>query len=99
MSSIRTRSHTVTEIVRVIISTAILLPSAHSRRVVVIYKRKYGHEVMVNHLVKLAQEKGVGRSTDCPDMTIAVDWDVKNQTKQTKTPHHNVGLPIRSISL
>ena len=40
-----------------IISTAILLPSADSRRVFVSYKRKYVHEVLVNRLVKLAQEK------------------------------------------
>ena len=32
-------------------------PSADSRRTVVIYKRKYVHEVLVNPLVKLAQEK------------------------------------------
>ena len=58
-----------------IISMAILLPSADSR-VVVSYKQKYVHEVLVNRLVKLAKEK-------CPDMTLAVDWDVKNQTKQS----------------
>ena len=39
------------------ISAAILLHSADSRRVVVSYKRKYVHKVLVNHLVKLAQEK------------------------------------------
>ena len=32
-------------------------PSADSRRVVVSYKPKYVHEVLVNRLVKLAQEK------------------------------------------
>ena len=37
--------------------TAILLPSADSRRVVVSYKWKYVHEVLVNRLVKLAEEK------------------------------------------
>ena len=42
-------------------TTAILLPSADSRRVVVSYKRKYVHEVLVNHLVKLAQEKSMVR--------------------------------------
>ena len=31
--------------------------SADSRRAVVNYKRRYVHEVLVNHLVKLAQEK------------------------------------------
>ena len=34
-----------------------ILPSADSRRVVVSYKRKYVHEVLVNCLVKLVQEK------------------------------------------
>ena len=36
-------------------------PSADSRRVVVSYKRKYVHKVLVNRLVKLAQEKCVVR--------------------------------------
>ena len=40
-----------------IISTAILLPSADSRRVVISYKRKFVPKVLVNWLVKLAQEK------------------------------------------
>ena len=62
---------------------AILLPSADSRRVVVSYKQKYVHEVLVNRLVKLAQEIVI-RWTDHFDMTIAVDWDVKPQTKQAK---------------
>ena len=43
-----------------IISIAILLPSADSR-MVVSYKRKYVHEVLVNPLVNLAQEKSVVR--------------------------------------
>ena len=38
------QSHTYAEIDHEIISTAILLPSAYSRRVVVSYKRKYVHE-------------------------------------------------------
>ena len=38
------------------ISTVILLPSADSKRVVVSYKRKYVHKVLVYCLVKLAQE-------------------------------------------
>ena len=33
------------------------LPLNHSRRVVVSYKRKYVHEVLVNCLFKLVQEK------------------------------------------
>ena len=75
-SSIPAQSHTFMEIDQGIISTAILLPSAESRRVVVSYKRKYVHKVLINPLVKLAQEKSVVRRTDHPDMTIAVDWDV-----------------------
>ena len=55
------RPHTFVEIDHEIISMAILLPSADSRRVVVSYKRKYVHEVLVNRLVKLAQEKSVVR--------------------------------------
>ena len=62
-SSIPARSHTFTEIDReiIIISTAILLHFADSRRVVASNKRKYVHEVLVIHLVKLAQEKSVVR--------------------------------------
>ena len=55
----------------------------YSRRVVS-YKRKYVHEVLVNPF-KLAQDKSVVRLTDRPDMTIAVDWDVKQQTKPKKS--------------
>ena len=56
-SWIPARSHTFVEIDHEITSTTILLPLADSRRVVVSYKRKYAHEVLVNSLVKLAQEK------------------------------------------
>ena len=42
---------------------------------------------LVNRFFKLDQEKGVVVWTDRPDMTIAVVWDVKNQTNQpTKIP-------------
>ena len=41
------------------------------------------HEVLVNCLVKLAQEKSVVRGTNHLDMTIAVKLYVKPQTKQT----------------
>ena len=37
------------------------LPLNHSRRVVVSYKQKYVHEVLVNCLFKLAHEKSVVR--------------------------------------
>ena len=56
-SLIPARSHTFVEIDREIISTVILLPLNHSRRVVVSYKRKYLHKVLVNCLFKLAQEQ------------------------------------------
>ena len=38
------------------------------------------HKVKVNRLVKLAYEKNVVRLADCLIMTIAVDFDVKQQT-------------------
>ena len=60
-SSIPARSHTFAEIDREIISTAIVLLSADSRSVVVSYKRKYVHEVLVNCLVNLTQENNVVR--------------------------------------
>ena len=41
------------------------------------------HEVLVNRLFKIVQEKSVARWTDRPEMTIAVNWDVKQQNKQT----------------
>ena len=53
-------SHTSVEIDHEIIFTAILLPSVDSRRVVVSYKRKYVHKVLVKRLVKPAQEKKCG---------------------------------------
>ena len=49
------------EIDHEIISTAILLPSADPRRVVVSYKRNYVHKLLVKHLVNLVQEKSVFR--------------------------------------
>ena len=60
-SLILARSHTFVEIDHEIIITAILLPSADSRRVLVSYKRKNVQEVLVNCLIKLAQEKSVVR--------------------------------------
>ena len=59
-------------------SMAVLLPSADSRRVIVGFKRKYVHEVLVNCLVKFAQEKFMVWLSDHLDMTIAVDWDVQH---------------------
>ena len=54
-SLIPARSHTFVEIDHEIISEVILLPSAVSFRKG--YKRKYVHEVLVNCMFKLAQEK------------------------------------------
>ena len=39
------------------------------------------HEVLVNRLFQLAEEKSVVRLTDSPHMTIAVAWYVKQHTK------------------
>ena len=61
VSSIAARFHTFVEIDHEIISTAILLPSADSRRLVVSYKRKYVQEVLVNCLAQLAQERSMVR--------------------------------------
>ena len=57
VSSIPAQSYIFVEIDRKIISKAILLPSADLRSVVVSYKRKYVHEVLVNRLVSFAREK------------------------------------------
>ena len=73
------------EIDREIISKVILLPSADSRRVVVNYKRKYVHEVLVNSLFKFAQEKSMIRSTDRPDMFITVDLGVRTKPNQNSS--------------
>ena len=57
-SSIPAQSHTFVEFDHEIITTVILLlPLICSRRVVVSYKRKYVHELLVNGLFKPAQEK------------------------------------------
>ena len=82
-SLILAQSFTFVKIDREIISTAILLPSPDSRRVAVIYKRRYVHKVLVNCLVKLAKESVRLQELTVSHMTIAVDRDVKHQTKQT----------------
>ena len=61
MSLIPAQSHTFVENDCERISTAILLSYPDLRRVVVSYKPKYVHKVLVNRLVKLAQEKSVVR--------------------------------------
>ena len=60
-SSIPASSHTFAKIDHEIISTAILIPSTDSRRVVISYKQKYVQEVLVICLFKLAEEKSVVR--------------------------------------
>ena len=45
---------------KIMLTAILLLTSADSRRVVS-YKRKYVHKVLVNRLVKLAQEESVVR--------------------------------------
>ena len=65
------------------ISTVILLPSTDSRREEVSYKQKYVQEVLVNCLVKLAQEKSVVRWTVRPNMTINY-WLGYKESPKTK---------------
>ena len=58
ISEIPTRYHTFVEIDHEIISTVILLLLLiYSRRVVVSYKRKYVHKLLVNRLLKPARKK------------------------------------------
>ena len=100
-SLIPDQSYTFVEIDYEIVSTVILLlpliqegllspSSTDSRRIIVsyMYKQKYVQKVLVKGIVKLAQEKSVVRSTVHLDMTIAVDWGVKHQTKQTKCTNY-----------
>ena len=83
-SSILAQSHTFVEIDHEILQSVSSLPLIYSRLVLVIYKQKYVHELLVNCLSKLVQEiVWLGELTVGPPMTIAVDWDVKQQNKQT----------------
>ena len=97
------------EIDHEIISTVILLSPADSRRVVVNTSvsmcTKYW---LLFCQAKLRKNVSLGEVTDHPDMTIAVDWNVKNQTKpKTKTTlttkfictKRDVQLPILVSSL
>ena len=54
-SSIPAWSHSLVEIDHEIISMAILLPSPNSKRVVVNYKQKYVHKVLVKRLLIYSQ--------------------------------------------
>ena len=73
VSLIPVRSHTFAEIDHEMISTVIILPSADSRRIAVSYKQKNVHEVLVNCLVKLAQEKLWLESIVCTT-NLLVGW-------------------------
>ena len=61
------------------------------------------HEVLVNHLFKACPGKNVVKCTDCPVMTIAVDWDVKQQNKLTNQiiykPVHKILVLLRACAL
>ena len=80
------------EIDNEIISTAVLLPSADSRRVVFSYKQKYVHEVLVTRLVKLAQEKKVWLGD--PDMT---KYCITKQGPNTHTPQTMRGSRVEWV--
>ena len=82
------------EIDHEIISMVILLPSAdHSRRVVVSYKRKFGHELLVIRLFKPAQEK-----VWLGELTIAVDLGRKaTKTNKTKHPLSDGDTPASAV--
>ena len=64
VSLIPAQFHTFVEIDQEIISTAIFSLPLIQERVVVSYKRKYV-KVLVNHLVKLAQESKGGMYKSC----------------------------------
>ena len=80
------------------ISTVILLlPLIHSRRVVVSYKRKYVHELLVNRLFKPAQEKVWLGELTVPQWPQLLTWDVKQQNQPT---NNNIFFAMRySITL
>ena len=61
--SIKLQSYTFVETDHIGVSMAIQLHSVDSRSVVVSYKRKYVHEVLVNRLVKLGPVKTCGKVT------------------------------------
>ena len=79
-SLIPARSHTFVEIDHEIISRSFSsLPLNHSRKVVVSYKGKCVHEVLVDPLFKLAQENVWLGELTAPVMTIAVGNITKKQ--------------------
>ena len=56
------------------------------------------NEVLVNHLFKLVQVKSVVKCTDRPNMTIAVNWDVKQPKNkrrlEAQTTKNVTGGPV-----
>ena len=80
MSSIPAQSHTFVVIDHEIITMVILLLS------------EYVHEVLVNCLFKLAQEKVWLGELICPTMTIAVDLERKaaKQTNKQTIPNWKI---------
>ena len=81
--SIPAQSHTFVEIVHEIISMVNLLSSADSRSAVISYKRKYVHEVLVNRLVNVAQEKlWLG------DLTVLLMLSIKETNSNLTHIHH-----------
>ena len=87
-SSIPAQSHTFVELDHEIISTVILLPSAESfKKGCCQLQAKVCtkvHEVLVNGLFKLAQEKVWLGELTVPPWPWLLTWDVKQQNKQTK---------------
>ena len=68
-----------------IVSTVILLPyhDSFKKGCCQLQAKVYAQSTStINGLFKLSQEKSAVRWTDHPNMTIAVDWDVKQQTKR-----------------
>ena len=73
------------------------LPLIHSRRVVVSYKRKYLHELLVNRLFKPAQEKVWLGELTVPQWPKLLTWDVKQQNKQTNKMVKQSALSANSV--
>ena len=71
------------EIDHEIISTAILLPSADSSRVLSVTSKSKRTKYWLTIQLSLPKR------TDPSNMTIAVDWHVKNQTNEPKLTFNN----------
>ena len=72
-------SHTIVEIYHVIFSMDILLLPLGSRRIGVRYKGMYVH---ARNTGQACPGQSMVRLSNCLNMTIAADWDVKPQTIQ-----------------